>query len=111
MLEVYFENFIIIHFLIFCQDCQGQNCVSIRDYESIFDELPKMANRWEKVLLGKKWAYSGGASYAVYDKLPDSKKELELSPILLMKAQKIRQVTLQKIRMCDQINLNSNTKA
>ena len=37
-----------------------------------------MANRWEKVLLGKKWAYSGGASYAVYDKLPDSKKELEL---------------------------------
>ena len=106
MLEVYFENFIIIHFLIFCQDCQGQNCVSIRDYESIFDELPKMANHWEKVLLGKKWAYSGGASYAVYDKLPDSKKELELSPILLMKAQKN-----QAGRMCDQINLNSNTKA
>ena len=47
-----------------------------------------MANRWEKVLLGKKWAYSGGASYAVYDKLPESKIELELSPILLMKAQK-----------------------
>ena len=38
-----------------------------------------MANRWEKVLLGKKWAYSGGASYAVYDKLPDSKKEFDKS--------------------------------
>ena len=60
----------------------------IRDYESIFEELPKMANHWEKVLLGKKWAYSGGASYAVYGKLPDSKIKLDLSPIMLMKAQK-----------------------
>ena len=47
-----------------------------------------MANRWEKVLLGKKWAYSGGASYAVYGKLPDMKIKLDLSPIMLMKAQK-----------------------
>ena len=38
--------------------------------------------------MGKKYAYSGGASYAIYGFVPESKRVLELSPIMLMKAQK-----------------------
>ena len=62
--------------------------MEIRDYESIFEDLPRLADNWKKVLLGKKWAYTGGASYAIYGVIPESKRILELSPIMLMKAQK-----------------------
>ena len=73
---------------LFIQDCQAISCVEIREYEDIFDDLSNLSNNWENVLLGKKWAYSGGASYAVYGFIPESKRKLELSPIMLMKAQK-----------------------
>ncbi len=38
--------------------------------------------------MGKKCAYTGGASYAIYRQIPEQKRSLEISPILLMKAQK-----------------------
>ena len=38
--------------------------------------------------MGKKYAYSGGASYAVFGLISESKRKLELSPVMLMKAQK-----------------------
>ena len=75
-------------FSLFLQDCQPISCVEIREYGDIFDDLSNLSNKWQNVLLGKKWAYSGGASYAVYGFIPESKRKLELSPIMLMKAQK-----------------------
>jgi hypothetical protein len=72
------------------QECLDGNakCVQIRDYEAIFDELTDLSDHWDVVLMGKKWAYSGGASFAVYGLVSEDKKRLELSPIMLMKATK-----------------------
>ena len=70
------------------KDCDHDTCVQIKDYEAIFEELPRLQEDWNKILLGKKYAYSGGASYAVYGLISESKRTLELSPVMLMKAQK-----------------------
>ena len=54
----------------------------------MFDELPDLIEKhnWNSILLGKKWAYSGGASYAIYNKVPSNKAKFDLSPVMLMKA-------------------------
>ena len=62
--------------------------MEIKDYETIFDDLPSLQEEWSSVLLGKKVAYSGGASYAIYNLIPSSKVQLKLSPVMLMKAKK-----------------------
>ena len=72
----------------FSQSCNHDKCVQIKDYEAIFEDLPGLQENWTKVLLGKKYAYSGGASYAVFGLISESKRKLELSPVMLMKAQK-----------------------
>ena len=54
----------------------------------IFEDLPELSEKWQKVLLGKKWAYTGGSSFAVFGLIPETKRHLELSPIMLAKAQK-----------------------
>lgn len=72
------------------EDCSSGNkqCVQIHDYDSIFDELESLSDQWNSVLLGQKWAYSGGASYALYRLIPDNKRNFDLSPVMLMKAKK-----------------------
>ena len=62
--------------------------MKIQDYEAIFEDLPRLQDDWKKVLLGKKQAYTGGASFAVFGLIPESKRKLALSPIMLTKAQK-----------------------
>ena len=65
-------------------------CVCLKDYDLIFKELPDLIEKhnWNSILLGKKVAYSGGASYAIYKTIPSSKVTFEASPVMLMKAQK-----------------------
>ena len=65
-------------------------CVIMKDYELIFDDLPNLIekHKWNSILLGKKVAYSGGASYAVYKTIPSNKVTFDASPLMLMKAQK-----------------------
>ena len=62
----------------------------MKDYELIFDDLPNLIEKhqWKSILLGKKVAYSGGASYAVYKTIPSNKVTFDASPVMLMKAQK-----------------------
>ena len=48
------------------------------------------------MLLGKKWAYTGGASYAIYKLIPKVKLEFGLSPVMLMKGRK-NEVEIQGI--------------
>ncbi len=55
---------------------------------SKFCENRLRVKSWQRVLMGKKWAYTGGASYAIYRQIPEQKRSLDISPILLMKAQK-----------------------
>ena len=62
--------------------------MELRDYEAIFEDLPSLERDWNKVLLGKKQAYSGGASYAIFGLISENKRKLALSPVMLMKAQK-----------------------
>ena len=66
----------------------GSDCVELRDYETIFDDLEPMSSRWDSIILGKKWAYTGGASYAIYQRIPQNKLTFDLSPVMLMKSKK-----------------------
>ena len=84
-------------YYVLFQSCSNQierrtqkRCVDIRDYDFIFDELPSLIEKhnWNSILLGKKWAYSGGASYAIYNVIPKEKITFNLSPVMLMKAVK-----------------------
>ncbi|XP_063842236.1 xaa-Pro aminopeptidase 1-like [Scylla paramamosain] len=68
----------------------GRECVTINDYVSILDSLRalRLRNTVKKVLLGAKYSYSGGASYAIYSAVPEKMRVKGTSPILLMKARK-----------------------
>ena len=67
-----------------------QPCVYLRDYDLIFKDLPDLVDKhgWNSILLGKKVAYSGGSSFAIYNALPSKKVTFEASPVMLMKASK-----------------------
>jgi len=67
-----------------------ENCVVLRKYKNILKELPAVVENTldGKVLLSKPWAYTGGASFAIYDALEVSRRLLEYSPIMFRKAQK-----------------------
>ena len=56
-------------------------CVQIKDYLDIFDELEELSGSWNKVLLGKKWAYTGGASYAIYQLIPEVSTIMSALPV------------------------------
>eukprot|EP00091_Calanus_sinicus_P007667 TRINITY_DN18846_c0_g1_i1.p1 TRINITY_DN18846_c0_g1~~TRINITY_DN18846_c0_g1_i1.p1 ORF type:complete len:222 (-),score=50.66 TRINITY_DN18846_c0_g1_i1:20-685(-) len=71
--------------------CEGsKECVTIKEYKEVFSDLmgdPGQSVE-KKILLGKPWAYTGGASFAIYKAVKEEKRLLELSPIMLRKAQK-----------------------
>ena len=61
---------------------------SYADYEQIFDDLGTLTQNWKSVILGKKWAYTGGASFAIYNAIPEDVLDFGLSPVMLMKSRK-----------------------
>lgn len=67
-----------------------KDCVQLSDYNAAFSHIKDMfeQQRWTKVLLGKPWAYTSGATYAVYKLIPSAFVEFKNSPIMMMKAQK-----------------------
>ena len=67
----------------------GLLCVQINDYTALLADL-EQDNRSEegRILLGKPWAYTGGASYAVFSAVAEERRLVELSPIMLAKSQK-----------------------
>ena len=65
----------------------GLECVQLKDYTALLTDL-EQDNGEGKILLGKPWAYSGGASYAVFSAVPEERRLVELSPIMLAKSQK-----------------------
>jgi len=72
-------------------ECKGSNeCVTIRDYGEVFTDLAGTLGEQveKKILLGKPLAYTGGASFAIYNAVNEDKRLLELSPIMQRKAQK-----------------------
>ena len=70
------------------EGCTGSlRCVVIKDYRAIFTDLSQGVFNGT-ILLGKPWAYTGGASYAIYNAVGEGKRKFDLSPIMLRKAQK-----------------------
>ena len=67
----------------------GLLCVQLKDYTALLTDL-EQDNRSEegRILLGKPWAYTGGASYAVFSAVAEERRLVELSPIMLAKSQK-----------------------
>ncbi|KAG0728099.1 Xaa-Pro aminopeptidase 1 [Chionoecetes opilio] len=70
--------------------CSQQECVTITAYTAILNRLRalKLVNDVKKVMLARKWSYSDGASYAIYSAVPEDKRLVAVSPVLLMKARK-----------------------
>ncbi|XP_070000806.1 uncharacterized protein [Penaeus vannamei] len=70
--------------------CGDQECVVINEYTAILNRLRalEVTNGVNKVMMGKKYSYSGGASYAIYSAVPEEKRVVATSPVLLMKARK-----------------------
>ena len=60
------------------------------DYNAAFSHIKDLfeQQRWNKVLLGEPWAYTSGATYAVYKLFPPTFVVFKNSPIMMMKAQK-----------------------
>ena len=59
--------------------------------------------------MAKKWAYTGGASFAVYNLIPKDKLEFGLSPVMLAKARKndvrVLDIILRLIGHCHWIGI------
>ena len=68
--------------------CAESACVEIRHYDQVFKDLPKLVASVNSVLLPSKYAYSGGASFAVYELIPADKRRSSPSPIIFLKAKK-----------------------
>ena len=65
----------------------GPRCVQLKEYTTLLSDLEQDKSEG-KILLGKPWAYTGGASYAVFSAVPEERRLVELSPIMLAKSQK-----------------------
>ena len=79
------------------QGCDsGSDCVQLSDYSEAFFHIKDLfeSERWKKIVLGKPWAYTSGATYAVYKLFPSSFIEFKISPIMMMKAVK-NEVSIQ----------------
>ena len=85
-----------------------EECVQIKDYEAIFEELTSIidSNNWGKVVLGDQIAYSGGASYAIYQRVPKDKLIFKNSPVMLMKAVKNKVIYLFSLLQQRLLSLN-----
>lgn len=73
------------------EGCSGSlQCVIIRDYNNIFNDLSGQLfqNIDGKILLGQPVAYTGGASFAIYEAVEEEKRLIDISPIMLRKSQK-----------------------
>ena len=65
----------------------GPGCVHLKDYTGLLGDLEQDKGKG-KILLGQPWAYTGGASYAVFNAVPEARRLVDLSPIMLAKSQK-----------------------
>ena len=74
-------------------------CVELINYEDFFVDAKSLFvwNKWKSVLMGKPYAYSPGATYAIYNLIPESSIDFKLSPVMLMKAKK-NEVILMKFK-------------
>ena len=62
--------------------------MEVRDYDAIFNDLGELTSNLQSIILGKKVAYSGGASFAIYNLIPEDKLKFKESPVMLAKSQK-----------------------
>jgi len=69
-------------------NCARAKCVTIRPYDQFIDELKKLTELSSRVLVPRKYSYTGGSSFAVYQAIAAPKRVMKTSPVLMMKAKK-----------------------
>lgn len=80
----------IVDFHLHASQCIDDICFQVTGYDNLVPRLQSESKNSDvqKVLLPKKYGYSGGASYAVVNAVPEEKRHSAVSPVLLMKARK-----------------------
>jgi Xaa-Pro aminopeptidase len=64
------------------------NSVRIKNYTDIWDDLPYLNEDGDRVWLPYPFSYAEGASYLIYNKVPEGRAVFAVSPVLLMKDRK-----------------------
>ncbi|KAK2715805.1 hypothetical protein QYM36_010389, partial [Artemia franciscana] len=70
------------------RNCGSAVCVDVMEYETINSVLTEMAVAWEYVIIPRRYSYSGGASFSIYELIPETKVVLMPSPVIFLKAKK-----------------------
>ncbi|CAG9136869.1 unnamed protein product [Plutella xylostella] len=63
------------------------NCTKVNDYTAIYTDL-RRSNEWMKILIPAPGTFQRGASAAIAQSVPPAKRQVQLSPIIYLKAQK-----------------------
>ncbi|KAF2352830.1 Creatinase N-terminal [Trinorchestia longiramus] len=80
----------VVDFHLHIGQCFDNVCFHQASHDSLVPRLQAAAQdpKVKRVLLPKKYAFSGGASYAIYSAVPAEKRHEAVSPVLLLKARK-----------------------
>ncbi|CAH1408360.1 unnamed protein product [Nezara viridula] len=70
------------------EGCFASNCVRLRPYDSILDDIATMAQKWKTACLPGEHLLTPGVSRAVFFTVPPEKRRTLVSPIARMKAEK-----------------------
>ncbi|XP_047495014.1 xaa-Pro aminopeptidase 1-like [Penaeus chinensis] len=70
--------------------CETMICVTIQNYDDIFPRLSSFEDDplVSKIMISSSYSSTSGASYAIYNAVPASKRHQAVSPILFMKGRK-----------------------
>ncbi|XP_063592156.1 xaa-Pro aminopeptidase 1-like [Penaeus indicus] len=70
--------------------CEAMMCVTIQNYDDIFPRLSSFEDDplVSKIRISSSYSFTSGASYAIYNAVPASKRDQAASPILFMKGRK-----------------------
>ncbi|XP_059488779.1 xaa-Pro aminopeptidase 1-like isoform X2 [Neocloeon triangulifer] len=63
-------------------------CVRIFEYDQFWKDLPTFSQSWNKVLLPVQFSYNSGCSHRVVTQVPEEKRMMQPSPIMMLKAVK-----------------------
>ncbi|XP_063704298.1 uncharacterized protein LOC134833781 isoform X2 [Culicoides brevitarsis] len=66
----------------------SENCIYLKKYEDIFDDIRTFSQKWRRVLVPAPSTFDHGASEAIYSAFHDGMVFEKVSPVIYMRAQK-----------------------
>ncbi|XP_018018253.2 xaa-Pro aminopeptidase ApepP-like [Hyalella azteca] len=80
----------VVDFHLHIGQCFDNVCFHVTEYDNLVPRLQAAAasSDVKRVLLPKKYAYTGGVSYAIYSAVPADKRVSAVSPVVALKARK-----------------------